>query len=503
MEQKQNQTIPEPGTVYAALDIGSNSFHLIVARIVDGTLQTLHKVKQRVRLADGLARDKSLSEDAMVRGLETLTQMAQALEGIPQENVRVVATYTLRSAINAKLFLQRAKQVFPYPIEVISGQEEARLIYQGVAHTVSEQGNRLVIDIGGGSTEFIIGQQFAPIALSSRSMGCVSYTQTFFKNGKITELAFQKAIIQAEQELEEIIEQYKNMGWQACFGTSGTIKAIREVIVRAGWSQSEIKATHLEKLKQMLLSFGHVNDINIAGVSEHRSPVLPGGLAVLIAAFEVLNIKSLTYSDAALREGVLYEMEERLKHHDIRERTIESLMTRYYIDANQANRVQRTALEIVQQSNSEWNLSRKFRQILVWACQIHEIGLHINSTGFHKHSAYIASHSSLPGFVQEEQLLIASLLRFQRKKLRLEELPSFTLYKVSKVVRAIRILRIALVINLRRRDNLVPDFSVTVEDESITIQFPEGFLAQEKLLEADLEQEKLMQLDAGFNFFFS
>ncbi|WP_111978351.1 exopolyphosphatase [Algibacillus agarilyticus] len=500
--EKTDQITEETGKVYAALDIGSNSFHLIVARIVDGSLQVLHKVKQRVRLADGLSKDKQLNQIAMDRGLETLTQMATALEGLSEENVRVVATYTLRTAINTQDFLHQARDVFPYPIEIISGQEEARLIYQGVAHTISQPGNRLVIDIGGGSTEFIIGHHFDPIALSSRSMGCVSFTQQFFHDGEITDRAFHKAIIHAEQELEDIIEHYKLTGWQACFGTSGTIKAIREVIIRAGWSQGDITAAHLEKLKQMLLSFGTIDQINIAGVSEHRSPVLPGGLAVLIAAFEVLNIDSLTYSDAALREGVLYEMEERLRHDDIRQRTIESLVKRYYVDTLQSERVQRSALYMVEQIDRYWNLPKNYKQIIRWACQIHEIGLHINSTAFHKHSAYIASFSALPGFVQEEQILVSSLLRLQRKKLRLEELPSFTLYKITKVVRIIRILRIAIVINLRRRDNWIPGYMISVDGENIHFSFPNDFLNHQKLFVADLEQEQLYQQEAGFTFTF-
>ncbi|MCU4675390.1 exopolyphosphatase [Catenovulum sp. 2E275] len=500
----QEENTANTADVVAALDIGSNSFHLIVARIIDGSIQNLHKVKQRVRLAQGLSEDDMLSQEAMDRGLETLSQMADTLKGIPPENIRVVATFTLRKARNRQSFLSQAEAIFPYPIEIIPGKEEARLIYQGVAHTVAHDGNKLVIDIGGGSTEFIIGEYFNPLHLSSRSMGCVSYTNQFFNKGKVTERAFQQAIIAAEQELEVIVDTYKATGWNTAHGTSGTIKAIREAIVQNGWSDGEIKATHLEKLKQSLITYGHIDNINIPGVSEHRRPVLAGGLAVLIAAFDSLGIESMHYEDAALREGVLYEMQDRFKHHDIRERTIESLSQRYSIDTAQAARVARSACFIFDQLETEWKFGKNdFRALLYWAAQLHEVGLQIHSTGYHKHSAYIVENTDMPGFNQEEQLAIASLVRFHRKKFKVAELPNLSLYKTNKLIRAIRILRIAAILNLRRRENYLPGYQVSVHEDKIDLLFPTDFLANEKLLNADLETEQQIQLSAGFELNFS
>lgn len=485
--------------VVAALDIGSNSFHLIVARIIDGSIQNLHKIKHRVRLAQGLSDDGTLSQEAMDRGLETLSQMADTLKDIPADNIRVVATYTLRKAQNSQAFLTQAEAVFPYPIEIIPGKEEARLIYQGVAHTVAHEGNKLVIDIGGGSTEFIIGEYFTPLQLNSRSMGCVSYTNQFFKNGKITEHAFQRAILAAEQELEIIVNTYKNTGWHSCHGTSGTIKAIREAIVQNGWSKNEIKASHLEKLKQSLITYGHIDKINIPGVSEHRRPVLAGGLAVLIAAFDSLGIESMTYEDAALREGVLYEMQDRFKHHDIRERTIESLSQRYAIDTAQAARVARSACFIFDQLDTEWKFGKlDYRSLLHWSGLLHEIGLQIHSSGYHKHSAYIVENTDMPGFNQEEQIAIACLVRFHRKKCKLNELPKLSLYKSEPLTRLIRILRIAAILNLRRRENYLSGYTVRVKKDHIELQFPKDFLNTEKLLNADLENEQNIQAEAGF-----
>ncbi|MER2493715.1 exopolyphosphatase [Catenovulum sediminis] len=499
----QSSDTESDGTV-AALDIGSNSFHLIVARIIDGSLQTLHKVKQRVRLADGLSEEGVLDEEAMQRGLNTLSQMAQTLQNVPPQNVRVVATYTLRKAINADEFLTRAAEVFPYPIEIIPGREEARLIYQGIAHTVSGTDNRLVVDIGGGSTEFIIGQHFTPLKVNSRSMGCVSFTKQFFPKGKITERSFQRAVLAAEQELEAISDDFRAAGWQQCHGTSGTIKAIREAIVQNGWSNGEIKATHLEKLKQTLIAFDHIDNINIPGVSEHRRPVLAGGLAVLIAAFDSLNIQQMRYEDAALREGVLYEMEERFQHHDIRERTVESLTTRYSIDSQQAKRVHRSANFIFEQIAQAWQFNKKdYQQLLSWAALLHEIGLHIHSTAYHKHSAYILQYTDMPGFNTEEQLLVAILTRYHRKKFKPADLPKFSLFKAKAVIRLIRILRVASVLNLRRIEGYLPAYQVEVEDELIKITFPEGFIEEQQLLAADLTVEQDIQSESGYQLEFS
>ncbi|EWH09548.1 exopolyphosphatase [Catenovulum agarivorans DS-2] len=499
-----NQASTNEREVIAALDIGSNSFHLIVARIVDGSLQTLHKVKQRVRLAQGLSADGTLNQAAIDRAKDTLKQMAQTLQDVPESNVRVVATYTLRKAKNVQDFLNQVESVFPYPIEIIPGKEEARLIYQGIAHTVAGDDNRLVVDIGGGSTEFIIGHHFTPLKLNSRSMGCVSFTEQYFPQGKITERHFQKAILAAEQELEHIADEYKAVGWKQAHGTSGTIKAIREAIIQNGWSDGDIHAKHLEKLKQTLITFENINNINIPGVSEHRRPVLAGGLAVLIAAFDSLNIRSMRYEDAALREGVLYEMEDRFQHEDIRERTVESLSQRYAIDTQQAARVHTSANYIFEQVANEWQLNKKdFQQLLGWAAQLHEVGLHIHSTGYHKHSAYILEHTDMPGFNVEQQQAVATLVRYHRKKLKPTELTNFNYYKTQKILRLVRILRIATMLNLRRIEGYLPKYKVAVTNEALSIDFPKAFLQQHPLLEADLMTEATMQTDAGFEFTFS
>ena len=327
----------------AALDIGSNSFHLVVARIVAGSVQILHRVKQKVRLAEGLDSNNVLSEEAMERGLAMLRVIADSLKGFEPDSVKIVATYTLRKAVNANVFIKRAIEILPYPIEVISGPEEARLIYSGVAHTNHDNGKRLVVDIGGGSTEFIIGEGLTPKLCRSLQMGCVSFTQRFFANGELKAKQFERAITAAEQEMEPIEERYRRMGWQRCIGTSGTIKTLCNLVVNQGQKEPTDEAeVTLKALKQIMKQFieaGHIDNLTDPAISDDRRAVIPAGLCVLIGLFKALKIESLHYSPAALREGVLYQMEDELHNTDIRGRTASSLATRYDVDTSQANMV--------------------------------------------------------------------------------------------------------------------------------------------------------------------
>lgn len=501
-----NHTAHQATSTVAALDIGSNSFHLIVARFVNGSLQTLHKVKQSVRLAQGLSNENKLDQAAIDRGLACLSQMTETLTNVPPENIRIVATYTLRKAANSRDFIKQAKKVFPYPIEIIPGKEEARLIYQGIANTVADQGRRLVIDIGGGSTELIIGDNFTPLKLTSRSMGCVSFTNQYFVKGEITNKTFKKAIIAAKQELENYYEDFTQLSWQNCHGTSGTIKAIREAVIQNNWSASNlIDLESLHKLKAQLIEFGHIDKVHISGVTEQRNAVLAGGLAILIGIFELFEIKQLSYEDAALREGVLYEMEDRFHHHDIRERSINSLSALYHIDTEQAARVRSTTEIIFNKIYKSWGLAKQkhYANLLVWAAQLTEVGINIHSSGYHKHSAYIIEFTDIPGFNQEEQNALAVLVRYHRKKLKTPDFDNFTLFQADNLIKLTRILRIAAVLNLRRRDNYLPEFNIKVVDDTIHISFPKSFLEKESLLAADLEGEQVMQNAAEFGFEFS
>ena len=474
----------------AAVDLGSNSFHMVIARVVDGDIQLLHREKQKVQLAEGLNEQLVLSEEAIERGLAVLAQFADTLKPFAPQSVRVIATYTLRRARNTATFLRRAKTLFPFPIEVISGQEEARFIYQGVAHFEHFSGRRLVIDIGGGSTEFAIGEGAQPLRLSSRNMGCVSYAMQHFAQGKISEKRFNKAILQAEQELEPIVSSFKAAGWQQAVGTSGTVKILRDIVVGLGYSNNSLELTHLLALKQYLLQFDSCQQLDLPGLTEDRKLLLCSGLAILIAAFNLLQIDQMLYIDAALREGVLYEMSDRLHHVDIREHSVASMQKRYDVDMAQAERVRQTAMQLFTQVQSSWQLSAEDAMLLGWAATLYEVGLHINSSGVQKHSAYILYNANLPGFNQEQQQLIATLVRFHRRKIRAEEIPSFSLYQLPQVIHLLVLLRLAVLLNQKRRDNLLPELLANAGHQYLQLQLPADWLAQQSLLAADLQQEQ-------------
>nr|WP_113906247.1 exopolyphosphatase [Aliidiomarina celeris] len=366
---------------FAALDLGSNSFHLITARLVNHDLQAVQKFKQKVGLGAGLKRNGYLSEKAINRGLDALKLCAQRLEGFPSEQVKVVATHTLREALNSELFLARAAEVLPYPIAIISGHEEARLIYHGVAQTTAGTGQRLVVDIGGGSTEIISGHGFETDYLASRSLGCVTYTERFFNTPRVTAKRFKKALIAARRELEPVAQALRKFHHQHFFGTSGTIKALSLWAEKqAGATLGTIPLTELYRLRDRCIELEHVQQFSQLGVDEARIPLLAAGVAILIAIMEEFEISVLTAHDAALREGVLYELaDSRLNHRDVRQRTIESLATRYFVDRAQAQRVRDCALDMLAQVRENWEQRGKQPKVfLSWSSLLHEVGLQIN-----------------------------------------------------------------------------------------------------------------------------
>lgn len=476
----------------AALDIGSNSFHLVVARIVAGSVQILHRVKQKVRLADGLNSEGYLSEEAQQRGLDTLKIIAESLQDFAPESVRVVATHTLRKATNTKEFLQAAKSVFPFPIEVISGAEEARLIYQGVAHTNHQQGQRLVIDIGGGSTEFIIGEGFDTKILRSLQMGCVSYTNKFFKNGDLKPKAFAKAITCAQQELEMIDKKFNQIGWKSCIGTSGTIKSIIELASQLDSTNREncVSLSDLNTLMNLCCAAGNSKDLKLQDLNDDRRPVFAAGLAILIAIFKSMSISEMELSTAALREGVLYEMGDQLAQTDIRQRSADSLATRYDVDIEQAKRVLNTTMELFQRVRKDWDINQpELKNLLGWAALLHEVGLQINTRGVQRHSGYILQNIDLPGFGQEQQNLLATLVRFHRKKIRASDIPEFTLLQQPQVYKLLVLLRLGVLLNIKRQDDILPEFSFEVDEKVLKLTFPTEWLAQKPVFSADLERE--------------
>lgn len=478
--------------LYAALDIGSNSFHLVIARVVAGSLQTVQKIKNKVRLAEGLNEKNILSDEAMERGLTTLQSMAESMQGLDPSHVRVVATHTLRKARNAKVFLSKARKVFPYPIEIISGPEEARLIYTGIANTTQSEGNRLVVDIGGGSTEFAVGEHLLPVMCKSVQMGCVSYQQRYFADGTLTKKAFQAAITSARLEIELVVGNLKRFNWETNIGASGTIRSICSVLTAQAESQSDVAITKagMNDLMQACCECGHSDNLVLPGLTDDRKPVFAAGLSILIAIFRSLNLETMGVSSAALREGVLYEAHDTGANTNIRERTAQSLATRYDVDTLFAKKVWATCIKIYEQAAQSWDIDKgDLRHLLGWSALLHEVGLQINSRGVQRHSSYIIEQSDLPGFNQEQQKLLAALVRYQRKKIKLAELPAFVNYSEAVVLKLLVLLRLGILLNINRQESQLPEFGLEVVEEKIILSFPENWFDLSPLLLADLQQE--------------
>ncbi|KGY09123.1 exopolyphosphatase [Vibrio sinaloensis] len=485
----------------AAIDLGSNSFHMVVARVVDQDLQLVSRHKQRVHLASGLDAQKNLDNAAIERGLECLTMFAERLQGFDAENVRIAATHTLRQANNAHIFLQRAKEVLPFPIEVIPGVEEARLIYLGVAHTQPESDSKLVVDIGGGSTEMIIGKGFEPELINSKQMGCVSYTNRYFANGKLSKKNFAQATLAAEQRLESIASRYRKKGWDIAFGSSGTIKAIREVLIGMGHDDGIVTSKRLDKLIEKLCEWQTIDEIELDGLTPERKPVFAAGVAILSAIFKALKISEMHFSQGALREGLLFEMEDNFKRSDIRMRTTENLASKHLVDLEHAARVKGQAQEFLQQVHQVLGIKRSSElfDLLDWGALLHEVGLSISLQAFHRHSAYILRHTYMPGFNQEQQRVLAMLVRFQRKALKLHEMEEFSLFKKKDVIGLIRVLRLAILVHGQRNDDPLPELELSIEGDTWTLTSKdEQWLQNNLLLHADLMTEQQQWENAGW-----
>jgi len=480
----------EPDLV-AVVDLGSNSFHLLVAKVVDGQIIVVDRLREMVRLGAGLDANKVLSKESQQRALSCLAKFGQRLRDLPVHGVRIVGTNTLRNAVNATEFLNAAEALLGHPVDIISGREEARLIYLGVANSMPNfQGKRLVIDIGGGSTEFIIGEGFESLCRESLDMGCVSISRRYFADGVIKNKNLRRAEIGALLELQPVEEMFRRTGWDLVIGTSGTIRAIERVIVEMGWGM-HLTADSLQRLRESLLEAGHVDNLNLKGLSVERAPVFAGGVAILSGIFEGLKIETAQVSEGALREGSIYDLLGRIHDEDVRERTILRLSQRYAVDTQQAQRVEETVLECLSQVARAWNIAdEEYAQMLSWAARLHEIGLSISHEQYHKHGEYLLVYSDLAGFTRPEQAQLAALVRAHRRKLpqdvaqRCPHLPSHTLLRLCVL------LRIAVLLHRSRSTVALPKIELSASDNALKITFPDQWLEQHPLTLADLEQER-------------
>ena len=452
----------------AAIDIGSNSFHLAIARLDHGEVRKVVSMSEKVQLAAGLDEHNILSAAAARRGLDCLSRFVARLDSVPSERVRIVATNALRQAKNADDFISRANEILPKPIEIIAGREEARLIHLGVSHTNASSDQRLVIDIGGGSTEFIIGKGFKPLLTESLQMGCVAFTKKFFDDGQITDRAFNNAIAAARKQVLAINGQYQRTGWTSVIGSSGTIKAVRNVLVSKGWSNEQEGITYkgVKKLEKLLITIGDVNNIELEGVKEHRKAVFPAGVAVLRATMKVLGIETLAYSDGALREGVMYDMLGRFASEDVRDRSVLSLIKRYSVDKKQARQVVRTSRHLFRQVQEDLQLTNEDGDVLRRAAYLHEIGLAISHSNYHRHSAYLLENSDIPGFSQVDQKRMAQLVLNHRRKLKGDRLEQTCLLGGDQLVYLCLLLRLAVSAHHSRSEYELPLMQLMIVDSN-------------------------------------
>ncbi|MGQ0652463.1 MAG: exopolyphosphatase, partial [Betaproteobacteria bacterium] len=403
----------------AAVDLGSNSFHLQIGRVLEGQIYPLDAVREVVRLGGGLTAEKRIDRATQAAALEALAKFAERLHGFPRQSVRAVGTNTLRVAKNAPQFLREARQALGFPIEVISGREEARLIYVGVAHALPpESKRRLVVDVGGGSTEFIIGSGFEPQLTESLYMGCVSYTLRYFPDGRIDKARMKAAELAARQELASIVRRYRETGWDEAVASSGTARSIESILRENGFAQEGVTREGLEKLRGTLVKHEKADPDRIPGLRPNRAAVLPGGVAILGAVFDELGLDAVKVSEAALRHGVLYDLLGRVEHRDMREATVTQFMRRYQVDAAQAERVRRLALSMYDAlTPGAEREDDADRVMLDWAARLAETGLSIAHAQYHKHSSYVLSNADMPGFSRMEQARLARIVLAHRGKL--------------------------------------------------------------------------------------
>ena len=483
----------------AAVDLGSNSFHMVVARLRHGQFSIIDRIREMVRLASGLDAGGGLSESVATRAVGCLGRFGERLREMHARQVRAVGTNTLRRAQRARGFLRAAEAALGHPVEVISGIEEARLIYLGVSHHVpSAEQQMLVIDIGGGSTELIIGEGYEPRYLESLFMGCVGFSARYFDGAQVSAPRFEKARLAARLELQPVIATFQSTGWKTAVGSSGTIRATERAARSMGLIEEGLTVDAVETVIGEVNRAGGIQNLGLPDFNPQRAPVFPGGLAILLETMAGLGIEELQVSDGALREGLLYDMLGRIQRHDARDRTIDGLQLRFHVDRAQAERVKASALKLLAQVDADWGLeSAFFARALAWAGRLHETGLDIAHAKHHRHAAYLIANADLPGFNRLEQHLLAMLVGYHRRKLDgfgADELPS-SLRKPA--LRLTVLFRMAVLLNRSRRTVESPPIRLRASGKRLKVLFDRSWLQQNHLTQADLEQERVWLMAVG------
>jgi exopolyphosphatase/guanosine-5'-triphosphate,3'-diphosphate pyrophosphatase len=485
----------------AAVDLGSNSFRLEVVRVAGDQLYPLDALKETVRLAGGLGDDKKLDEATQEGALACLQRFGERLRGLSPEAIRCVGTSTLRVAKNANAFIRKAEAALGHPIEIVAGREEARLIYLGVAHSLpASPDRRLVVDIGGGSTEFIIGHGLKPHERESLHMGCVNFSQRFFAKGVIDKAALKAAEVAARAEVERIAREFSRKNWQQAIGSSGTARALREILEQNGWSGRGITAEGLAKLRAHFVKAGQIDTLELAGLARDRRPVIAGGFAIMAGLFSELGIEQMDVAETAMREGILYDLLGRFHEQDMREETVDEFMRRYHIDLQQAARVKRVALSLLAATRGGSEGDERF---LDWGARLHEIGLSVSHGGYHRHSGYILENADMPGFSRSDQARLALLARAQRGALL--KIPQFSadagLADCDRLL--VWILRQAVILCRSRAEPHLSEMKVEANGKRFRLTLSQGWLENHPMTQRALEEDSIHWQAVGIKYAFA
>jgi len=485
------QTAASEAEVLAAVDLGSNSFHMVVARLSHGQLTVIDRLREMVQLASGLDKNSRLDADSQQRAMECLSRFGERIRDMHAGRVRVVGTNTLRKARESAHFFTRAIEQLGHPVEVISGIEEARLIYLGASHSLPPtDGSQIVLDIGGGSTEIIRGQGFEPQTLESLYLGCVSLSEEYFPGGKLTAKRFARARMSARLELEPLRGRFLGEQSERSVGTSGTIRAVCRVLESRGEARKGITLSGVESLIDEMIEVGSAESLDFQNMPAQRQSVFPGGVAILAEAMKTLRLDRMMVSDGSLREGILHDLVGRITEEDARVRTVYSMEGRFNVDHEQANRVESTALTLLRKMGSGWRLDgAESKQLLIWAARLHEVGLDIAHSRYQHHGAYLLEHADMPGFTKTEQEILACIVCGHRRTLsrvRYEKLPGGW---PRRALRLTVILRLAVLFHRSRTDIDFPSLRFQAKGKKITVSIPADWLESNPLTLAGLERE--------------
>jgi len=484
---------------FAAIDLGSNSFHMVVAEPEGSSIRIVDKLRVPVRLGAGLDSEKKINKETRLLALDALGQFAQRLRGVPLKQIRIVGTNTLRRARNSKDFMDEAHTILGKRIDIISGREEARLIFSAVSHAAPDSDTqRLVIDIGGGSTEVIIGKGFKPTLLESINMGCVSYTTKYLSAKNISADDIKRASLEAQIELRPIARAYTDLGWSEVTGCSGTFKAVSRMLEELNITDGDVTRDGVQKLIASIDKAGSVEKLNLSSISSDRTAVVSGGIAIVHALMKTLKIKSLQTSAVALREGLIFDMVGKAEHIDIQSQTLANLISRYDIDFQQADRVEKAVIHFFNQVTKSWDLDEDNDLALaVWAAKLHELGKAVAHTQYHKHGAYIIENSDLIGFSMVEQKALALLVRFHRRKIDMSAFDVLQTSEKQRVVKILSLLRLAVLVHRGRHDVELDQFKLKVKESQLIVATGEQWLEDNPLTSAELiaEDDRQMLID--------